>query len=142
MQKKFKVSFREEVTNMDKKTRVEIGLENLLKIDGEDGKKVIDALEGVAPDLGKLILEFTFADVYERGVLDWKQREIITITSLLTLGGTEKQLDVHINAALNVGVTEEEVVEIFIQCSPYVGFPRVLNAIFVAKEVFATRKKS
>ncbi|MGX7245808.1 carboxymuconolactone decarboxylase family protein [Enterococcus quebecensis] len=127
---------------MDKKTRVEIGLENLLKIDGEDGKKVIDALEGVAPDLGKLILEFTFADVYERGVLDWKQREIITITSLLTLGGTEKQLDVHINAALNVGVTEEEVVEIFIQCSPYVGFPRVLNAIFVAKEVFATRKKS
>ncbi|MGG5315857.1 carboxymuconolactone decarboxylase family protein [Enterococcus sp. AZ072] len=126
----------------ESKTREQIGFDILLDIDGEDGKKVIESLQDIAPDLGKFILEFTFADIYRRDVLDWKQREIITITSLLTLGGTEKQLDVHINAALNVGVTEQEIVETFIQCSPYVGFPRVLNAIFVAKEVFSRRKEA
>ncbi|MBP2098066.1 carboxymuconolactone decarboxylase family protein [Enterococcus rivorum] len=128
--------------NSENKTREQIGFDILLNIDGEDGKKVIESLQDIAPDLGKFILEFTFADIYQRDVLDWKQREIITITSLLTLGGLEKQLDVHINAALNVGVTKQEIVEAFIQCSPYVGFPRVLNAIFVAKEVFSRRKEA
>ena len=69
-----------------------------------------------------------------------KQREMITITSLLTQGGCENQLRVHIQASLNVGLTQEEIIETFIHCVPYVGFPRVLNAIFVAKEIFTDGK--
>jgi carboxymuconolactone decarboxylase family protein len=46
-------------------------------------------------------------------------------------------LRVHIHASLNVGLTRDEIVEAFIQCIPYLGFPKVLNAVFVAKEVFA-----
>ena len=65
---------------------------------------------------------------------------MITITSLLTSGGCEPQLEVHINGALNVGIAPEKVIEIFIQCIPYVGFPRVLNAVFAAKRVFAERR--
>ena len=64
---------------------------------------------------------------------------MITITSLLTVGGCEPQLEVHINASLNVGVSPEKIIEAFIQCIPYVGFPRVLNAAFVAKKVFSER---
>jgi hypothetical protein len=48
-------------------------------------------------------------------------------------------LGVHINAGLNVGLTAREVVEAIIHCIPYTGFPRVLNAIFVAKRVFEER---
>lgn len=43
------------------------------------------------------------------------------------------------NGSLNVGLSREEVVETFIQCVPYVGFPKVLNAGAVAREVFAER---
>jgi 4-carboxymuconolactone decarboxylase len=49
------------------------------------------------------------------------------------------QLEVHINAGLNVGLSAPEVVEAILHCIPYTGFPRVLNAIFVAKRVFGER---
>lgn len=48
------------------------------------------------------------------------------------------QLKVHIKAALNVGCTQEEIKEVIIQMAAYAGFPAALNAMFVAKEVFAT----
>ena len=54
----------------------------------------------------------------------------------MTQGDTKQQLMVHIHGSLNVGITEEEIIEIFTHCIPYVGFPRVLNAITSAKEVF------
>lgn len=118
----------------------EIGLKNLAKIDGAAAEVVFDSLKDLAPDLNNLMLKFAFGTIYERGVLNFKDREMITITSLLTQRGCENQLRVHIQASLNVGLTQEEIIETFIHCAPYVGFPRVLNAIFVAKEIFTDRK--
>ena len=118
----------------------EICLKNLAKIDGAAAEVVFDSLKDLAPDLNNLMLKFAFGTIYERGVLNFKDRELITITSLLTQGGCENQLRVHIQASLNVGLTQEEIIEIFIHYALYVGFPRVLNAIFVAKEIFTDRK--
>ena len=64
------------------------------------------------------------------------QRELITLALLAAQGGCEKQLRVHIHAALNVGLSREQIVETFIQGVPYLGFPKVLNAVFVAREIF------
>ena len=119
--------------------RFEKGLNKLAEVDGNAGEQVIAALDDIAPDLGKYIVEFAFGDIYCRENLDLKEREMITLSSLLTLGGCEAQLDVHINGALNVGITPEKIIEIFMQCIPYTGFPRVLNAVGVAKKVFASR---
>ena len=121
------------------KTRFELGAEKLKEIDGIGGENVIKSLEGIAPDAGKYIVEFAFGDIYLRKELSLQEREMITITSLLTAGGCEPQLEVHINGALNVGISPEKIIETLIQCIPYTGFPRVLNAIFTAKKVFAER---
>ena len=121
------------------KTKFELGQEMLARIDGAGGESVIRSLESVAPDVGRLIVEFAFGEIYPRGDLSVQERELITIASLLTAGGCEPQLEVHVNGALNVGVPQEKIVEAFIQCIPYTGFPRVLNALFVAKKVFAER---
>lgn len=120
-------------------TRFELGTEQLKQIDGASGENVILSLEDIAPDVGRYIIEFAFGDIYPRKELTLKEREMITITSLLTASGCEAQLEVHINGALNVGVSPEKIVETFIQCIPYTGFPKVLNAIFTAKKVFAER---
>lgn len=120
--------------------RYDQGVKKLAEIDGTAGENVIASLQNVAPDLGKYIIEFAFGDIYCRNGLNLQEREMVTITSLLTAGGCEPQLEVHINGALNVGITPKKVVEIFLQCIPYTGFPRVLNAITVAKKVFADRK--
>lgn len=118
------------------------GLNRLAEVDGTAGEKVIAALGDIAPDLGKYIVEFAFGDIYCRDGLDLKEREMITLASLLTLGGCETQLDVHINGALNVGISPRQIIEVFLQCIPYTGFPRVLNAVGVARKVFDVRKLS
>lgn len=119
-----------------KNKRFERGLERLNQIDGEGGEQVISSLKEIAPDLGDYIVEFAFGDIYSREGLNLQEREIVTLASLLTQGGCEVQLEVHIQAALNVRLTPEKIIECFLQCIPYVGFPRVLNAVFLADKLF------
>lgn len=121
------------------KTRYDIGLEKLSEIDGRGGEAVISSLESISPDLGRYIAEFAFGDIYSRGTLSMQEREAVTLACLLASGGCEPQLDVHINGALNTGIPPEKIIEIFLQCIPYTGFPRVLNAVFEAKRVFSER---
>ena len=119
--------------------RFERGLAKLNEIDGEAGQRVIDALSDVAPDLARYTIEFPFGDVYSRGVLSLKEREIATFAALAALGNAQPQLKVHIHGALNVGCTRKEIIEIAIQIAVYAGFPAALNTAFSAKEVFAER---
>lgn len=119
--------------------RYQDGLQKLAEVDGEAGEKVIESLQDIAPDLGRYIIEFAFGDVYKREGLTLQERELITISSLLTAGGCEAQLNVHINGSLNVGISPEKIVEVFMHCIPYTGFPKVLNAVTVAKQIFSQR---
>lgn len=100
--------------------------------------KIEENLKDIAPDVSRFMIEFTYGEIYTRDGLDNKTRAIITISSLVALG-TMPQLELHINAGLTAGLTPNEIIEIFIQLISYVGFPRVLNAIEIAKTVFAQR---
>ena len=115
------------------------GWEKLKEVDGEAGEKVIAGLKDIAPDLGRYTIEFPFGDIYSRPGLDLRSREIAVVAALTALGNAAPQLKVHINGALNVGVTREEGVEIIIMMAVYAGFPAALNGIAAAKEIFAER---
>ena len=115
------------------------GWNKLKEIDGEAGQRVVDALAPIAPDFARLLIEFPFGDIYSRPQLDLKAREIATIAALAALGNAQPQLKVHIEGALNVGCSREEIVEVFIQMAVYAGFPAALNALFAAREVFEQR---
>src|SRR6266536_4796185 len=59
--------------------RYERGMAAMEAVDGEAGKKVAAALEDIAPDLARLIIEYTFGEIYPRPHLSLKLREIVTI---------------------------------------------------------------
>jgi len=120
-------------------TRYERGWEKLKEIDGEAGERVIASLQDIAPDLARYTIEFPFGDVYSRPGLDLKSREIATVAALTALGNAAPQLKVHIHAALNVGCSRTEIVEVIIQMAVYAGFPAALNGMLAAKEVFQER---
>ncbi|WMN62039.1 carboxymuconolactone decarboxylase family protein (plasmid) [Pseudoalteromonas xiamenensis] len=120
-------------------SRFNIGLKLLEKIDGEAGQNVIESLQDICPDLAKYTIEYPFGDIYARSGLDLKSREIATVAALTALGHCTPQLKVHLNAALNVGCTEEEIKEILLQMSVYAGFPAALNGMFAFKEVLEQR---
>jgi 4-carboxymuconolactone decarboxylase len=121
---------------MDKENRYERGLAKLREIDGEAGERVLDSLSDIAPDFARYLIEFPFGDIYCRPGLDLKSREIAVVAALTAMGNAAPQLKVHIQGALNVGVSREEIVETIMQMAVYAGFPAALNGLAVAKEVF------
>ena len=121
---------------MSDRTRFETGLAMLNQIDGNAGQQVVEALQGIAPDFGKYLIEFPFGDIYSRKGVDLKTREIAVIAALAALGNARPQLKIHLRACLNVGCSRTEIIEILMQMAVYAGFPAALNALFAAKEVF------
>lgn len=122
---------------MMNESRYERGLAKLREVDGQAGDRVVQSLEDIAPDFARYLIEFPFGDIYSRPGLDLKSREIAVVAALTAMGNATPQLKVHIHAALNVGVTREEIVETIMQMAVYAGFPAALNGLMAAKEVFA-----
>jgi 4-carboxymuconolactone decarboxylase len=119
--------------------RFDHGMAVLSSIDGESGQKVIDSLADISPELGHQVVAWAFGDMYNRPQLAPRDRQLVTLGMLTALGGCEPQLDVHINAALNVGLKPDEIVEALLHAAVYCGMPKSLNATFVAKKVFVER---
>ncbi|MQS16704.1 carboxymuconolactone decarboxylase family protein [Streptomyces kaniharaensis] len=119
--------------------RFDRGMEVLTRVDGEAGQRVVDSLADISPELAHQIVSWGFGEIYHRPGLAPRDRQLVTLGMLTALGGCKPQLDVHINAALNVGLTPEEIVEALLHSSAYCGFPKALNATFVAKKVFGER---
>ena len=116
------------------------GQEMLQKVDGKGGDAVVESLQDIAPDFAQYLIEFPFGDIYSRPGLDLRSREIATVAALTALGNAAPQLKVHIGAALHVGLTQDEIIEVMMQMAVYAGFPAALNGLFAAKEVFASHK--
>jgi 4-carboxymuconolactone decarboxylase len=124
---------------MDNSERYEHGLAKLKEIYGDRAQTLVAALGEVTPDLRRYVVEFGFGDIHCRPGLDLRSREIATVAALTALGTAPSQLRAHIHAALNVGCTQVEVVEVILQMILYAGFPATINGIQAAKEVFADR---
>lgn len=72
--------------------------------------------------------------------LDLRTREMLTVSALMAMGTAPGQLEFHIRAALNVGVTREEIVEILLQIAVYAGVPACMNGIAAARKAFAATR--
>ena len=123
----------------ERQRRFEQGMVVLDAIDGEAGANVIASLSDISPELGHQVVAWGFGEIYARPGLAPRDRQLVTLGMLTALGGCEPQLDVHVNASLNVGLTPEQIIEALLHTAVYCGFPRALNATFVAKKVFAER---
>lgn len=87
----------------------------------ERGKKILGELSGVpqydtltgysafAPTIDTFLKEHLFADIFERDVLTYAQRELVTISVISAIGNAEPMLRSHLNLCLNVGLTPEQL---------------------------------
>ncbi|MEV8035140.1 carboxymuconolactone decarboxylase family protein [Streptomyces sp. NPDC086182] len=119
--------------------RFEHGLKVLDQVDGEAGRRVVAALGDINPELGHQIVAWGFGDIYDRPGLAPRDRQLVTLGMLTALGGCETQLEVHVSASLNVGLSPEQIVEALLHSAVYCGIPKAMNATLVAKKVFAER---
>ena len=116
-------------------TRYQKGLEVQKDIFGD----VIDKMYTDSPPdqihIQKYLSANCFGDYYTRKGLDIKTRELLTLSMLIALGGTEPQIKGHIQGNLNVGNDKKTQLSVMTQLLPYVGYPRTLNVIKCLNEV-------
>jgi len=119
--------------------RYEKGEALLNRIHGaHTGEAIVSALDDICPDLASMTIEWGFGEIVSRAGIDLKTRQLVTIASCVTLGHAQPQLRAHIEGALNVGASKEEIVEVILQVALYAGFAAATNAMLLAKEVFAS----
>ncbi len=99
--------------------------------------KVTGRLSELDASLPALITDYAFGAVVGRPGLDLRTREMLTVASLVTLGNAMPQLELHMRAALNNGVTPEELLEIVIQMAVYAGVPACMNGLTAYRAAMA-----
>ena len=118
-------------TQENKMDRIELCKKNYAALFGGEALSG----QGTDPEMMDLLQKFIFGEVFQTGNLDIKTREMITCVTLTTMQ-TLPQLMAHIGASLNIGITPIEVRESIYLCAPFIGFPKTLNALATANEVF------
>lgn len=124
-------------TTIPTETRRQRGLKQLGLVDGDGGVRVFETLRRSFPDFAEYMLEYPFGDIYSRPGLGLREREIAVVAALCAMGNAAPQLKVHLHAALHVGCTPVEIVEVVMQMSVYAGFPAALNGLAAVREVFS-----
>lgn len=125
----------EKTGTVQEEERLQKGKEQQEPLYGNGMKEAMKDMPGIfdtfIPDM---LTTSLFADFYTRGGLDLQTRELLIFCALATLGGTERQMASHAVGNLKVGNTKEILVAAMVQCYPYIGFPRISNAINVLKD--------
>jgi 4-carboxymuconolactone decarboxylase len=117
-------------------TRNTDGLARQKEIVGDDA---VDGMYANAPADARRFQEFLsgncFGDYYTRGGLDVRQRELLTFSVLVALGGADGQVKGHVKANVNVGNTRAQLLDVLTVLLPFVGYPRTLNGLAAVNEV-------
>jgi 4-carboxymuconolactone decarboxylase len=93
-----------------------------------------DLPDRLGDTMARLLTEFCFGDFYTRTGLDLGRRELLALCVLASLGATDAQLRAHALGNLKAGNSKATQIAALIHCSPYIGFPRALNAIFATRD--------
>ena len=125
-----KIKCATEASTTTDATRYEAGLAVQRAIFGAEN---IDKMNASAPADQKHINDYLsancFGDYYTRKVLDVKERELVTFTAIVTLGGCEPQAKAHAAANIAVGNTRQDLLDALTIALPYIGYPRTLNGL-------------
>ena len=104
--------------------RYERGKAKLREVHGD---RSLATIEGLG-DLGRLIVETAYGDVYSRPGLSLRDRQIASVAALVATGRSS-QLPVHLRSSLKAGLSAEELREVIIQTAVIAGFPPAMNAM-------------
>lgn len=115
--------------------RIDRGMRVRREVLGDD--YVDQAEESRTPfteDFQRLLTEYAWGEIWSRPGLDRRTRSCITVAMLVALN-RERELELHLRAAMNNGVTSDEIKEILLQAAIYCGIPAANSAFAIARDV-------
>lgn len=103
------------------------------------GTEILDKYSYLPDEYAKAIPRFLtelgFGDFATRGGMDGTLRELLILVALSALGGADLQVYSHALGAIKVGNSKETIICALLHAMPYMGFPRMLNALNAIKPV-------
>lgn len=120
---------KEEDNNMSEREKLAVEKFNELYKDSKIPENIANS------DLYNIVNNLVYGEIYQQGQLTDKDRELISLVALTTLG-TTTLLKTHVYSALNAGLTPVEITEAVYHCTPYVGAAKALESVNVINEVF------
>ncbi|GAB3893064.1 carboxymuconolactone decarboxylase family protein [Kibdelosporangium lantanae] len=105
--------------------------------DSATQEAILPGLEELAPGFADWIVTALFGGTYQRAGLSLRDRQLVNLAALTAVGGVEPQLAGHVRTGLRVGMTREEIIEVFVHLAPYIGVPKALAGLRVAAKALA-----
>ena len=105
-------------------------IDNVMRIHPDDLTELVEWADEIDPHYARLLLDFTYGGMLARGVLDDRTRSLVLIGQLVALDEME-ELDRHVRRALAEGTSPREALEVILQTTVYLGYPRARRAIRV-----------
>ena len=123
----------------DERGKYERGKENLEKLIGRPLTGPKKGYAAFAPVIEKFLKEHLFADIFERDILTYAERELVTISVLSSIGGVEPMLHSHLTICLHLGLTPEQLNEFVGIIESTAGEKEAKDARAVLGEVLKNR---
>ena len=99
--------------------------------------RTLPGLEQIAPGFPDWIVTSLFGGTYQREGLALRDRQLVNLAALTAVGGVDPQLADHVKTGLRVGLTSQEIIEVFVHLAPYIGVPKALAGLRVAAGALA-----
>ncbi|MNE25069.1 Carboxymuconolactone decarboxylase family protein [compost metagenome] len=125
----------------DANDKYSVGKETLQKLTGREEKGPKTGANAFAPVIDVFLKEHLFADIFSRDVLNYRQREFVTISILSAMSGVEPQLQAHISMGINTGITEGQIIELSAIIEKQIGKEQSEIVKSVLKKVVQINKK-
>lgn len=126
---------------VEEKSKYERGKTVLGELTGTPQPESLSGYGAFAPVIDTFLKEHLFADIFERDVLDYAQRELVTISVLATIGEAEPMLRSHMNISLNVGIRPSQLQDFVVIINETAGKIRGEEAKVVLNELLKTLNK-
>lgn len=123
----------------DDRSKYERGVETLYELTGSNWGNPDSGYGAFAPAIDRFLKEHLFADLFERDVLTYAQRELVVISILSSLDGVEPMLGGHMNISMNVGLTPGQMQEFVGVIESTLGEEKAATAQSVLDNVLENR---
>lgn len=131
---------RADVAELDDDARHAAGLAALGSLIGLAPEAVPAAVEPLG-EVGRFVVDYLFGQIWSRPQLPPRDRSLITLTALMTLGKLA-ELEIHVPGALRNDLGREQIEEVILQLTLYAGYPAAIEAIRTTRRIFAELDES
>ena len=125
----------------DMRSKYERGIDNLEKLTGMPQSELKSGYAAFAPVIDQFLKEQLFADIFDRDVLTFADRELITISVIATIGEAQPMLRAHLNICLNVGFSPAQLQQFLTIIQSSIGKKAAKEAQVILNEVIHNKQQ-